>query len=254
MLEEILATMKALVLPPGKGTLAEKRRRTRVEVDLPVLYRTDSTRDQLAEERKSAEKGRLIDLGLNNVRLSGFKVIPRGQRVWIVYPAAPSGVLDTVRFKAMWSRKGTRSFAIHTGLEFDDVEEHLEKTWLRHVLRRLGFVEDGIFQKREKVRAAAPELEGMVVLPDGHEPEPVTVLNLGVGGAFLNGPRPVPPMTDLVLQVGPWDGLPALRMKGRVCRYQPTGVLHTWGVEFTDPKPAQVSLLGKYMVRLLNKH
>lgn len=239
MLKEILDGLKTLVGGRG-GDTDEKRRLIRLKCRYPVTCSLE----------KRAFLATVVDMGLQGMRLEFPERVKAGQEIHVTYNSdAPTFTVDTVRCRAAWCRKG-RAGKIEVGVRYEETPANLEHSWVKVILRELGFDEKSIFQRRRQRRAVAM-LPAHVDRGTGRVA--ARVLNLGVGGALLQAEDFLDKGQRLTLEIGPALGLPILVARAEVvnCRYEPQSRSWFAGLRFRDLGGRQLDLLSRYLVNLL---
>lgn len=242
MLNEIVQGLRSLVQgrPEGAGT-GEKRELIRLKCRYKVTLSIE----------KQAFGGHVTDMGLKGMRAEVPERLKVGTPVHVTYSAETTGFqVDTVKTVVAWCRK-SKTGKIEVGLRYDETRTNLERSWVKLILRELGFDEKSIFQRR-KARRAVAMLPAQVARM-GQRTQGARVLNLGVGGALLQSDERFDKGQDMVLDVGPALGLPVLSVPGEVvtCRYEPQSQSWLEGVRFRSMDQKQLDLLTRYIVNLL---
>jgi len=241
MLREILAGLKTLTLGHGKTATGERRRLVRLKCRYPVT----------CELEKSAFRAVVVDMGVQGLRLEIPERLKRGQVVHVTYPSTQAHfAVDSVRCVVNWTRRNPQG-QLEAGLRYDDLESNLEKSWVKVILRELGFDAASIFQRR-KARRVVAMLQVQLRRP-GRTGLTARVLNLGVGGALLQTLDPFDRGQVLTMDLGPVKGLSVLSVSAEVltCRYEPRSQSWFCGVRFSGLSDRQLDLLSRYLVHLL---
>ncbi len=197
----------------------------------------------------------ILDMGLNGMRLRMQERIKPGSTVFVYHPAQVDRteneyVLCLVR----WSRKRRDSEEIEAGLQYADTPGNMRRSWVKFLLKELGFDERAIYTRRKLIRAKSLLTAVLFSTVDGHKLEG-KVLNLGVGGALFESSTTYPPKTQVRLRIPAWGKLKPLDLPGVVLhskRPNPSGNYLT-SVRFEDLRSPQLKLLGQYVLQLLKE-
>lgn len=243
MLDDILGGLRSLVQGRGGGTPDEKRRLIRLKCRYKVTLTTE----------KRGFTGTVTDMGVQGMRLQVTEKVKPGSHLHVTFPAhSDSFKVDTVRCLVAWCRK-SRSGALEAGVRYDDEKNNLEKSWVKFILRELGFDEKSIFQRRKTLRAVA--MLPATVSRVGQSPLSGRILNLGVGGALLQSDDRLQSGQDLTLDIGPAEGLPLLSVPGHIVSDRYETESRTWfhGVRFRSMDDSRLQQLTRYIVSLLKQ-
>lgn len=245
-MKSFLAGLKSLV--KGKGaspSWAYQERRTTVRLlcQFDVDGKTGSSKKF---------QGQIVDMGLKGMKLRTFEQLAAGDSVFITYPVPILTVpKDTLRCRVLWTRSRSRDFVVFAGLAYDESEAEMSKSWVKYLLKQLGFSRENIYQKRTYSRAECFVPARMVYGPnpgvDG------TLYNLGVGGALIEAAAAVQTGTSVDLLIGPYEDLPQFALKGRLVNRREEARRHLHGVEFSDLSPKQLRHVEKYLFHLLRQ-
>lgn len=242
MLNEIVQGLRSLVQGRAESVgTGEKRQLIRLKCRYKVTLSIE----------KQAFSGHVVDMGLQGMRAEVPERLKVGTPVHVTYNAeSTSFQVDTVKSVVAWCRK-SKTGKIEVGLRYQDTRTNLERSWVKVILRELGFDEKSIFQRRKARRAVAmlPAQAGSM----GQRPLPARALNLGVGGALLQSDERFDKGMEMTLDIGPALGLPVLTVAGEVmtCRYEPQSQSWLEGVRFRSMDQKQLDLLTRYIVNLL---
>lgn len=132
-------------------------------------------------------------------------------------------------------RQGGRTLA---GLAFENLDQ-LPRSWVHPLL--LKAFPRRLEQRRYSLRIRC-KLSGQVNAPGGSFP--VTVRDLSIGGALLEGPQPLQEGCTVELVLGPWAPLPALTLVGQVQRLQKPKGTYLVGLRFEGGKVPRELLLN----------
>ncbi len=241
MLKEILAGLKTLTLGSGRTATGERRRLVRLKCRYAVT----------CEVEKAAFRAVVVDMGVQGLRLETPERLKRGQVAHVTYSTPHAAfAVDSVRCVVSWVRRNGQG-QLEAGLRYEDQEENLEKSWVKVILREMGFDAASIFQRR-KARRVVAMLTVQLRRPGGAVMN-ARVLNLGVGGALLQIADPLDRGQTLLMDLGPVKGLPVLPVSAEVltCRYEPRSESWFCGVRFRNLSDRQLDLLSRYLIHLL---
>lgn len=232
----------------GKGSesdpwdFSERRSLVRLECQYEVIGRREG-------QRRTFE-GQIVDMGLKGMKLRTFEPLKQGEQVHITYPVPILEIpQDTVVCRVLWVKTRPRDFVLFAGLGYAESDQVMAQSWVKYLLRQLGFSRERIFQKRQSVRAECfvpAQLSGQ----DGH-PVEARLYNLGVGGALVEAAAPWEVGQSVQLQLGPYEGLPRCTLGGRLVSRRPEARRFLHGIEFYDLGNAQLRTLGRYLFFLL---
>ncbi len=222
---------------------AEERRRL-------IRLRCDYSVQCVVEQEQFA--AHIIDMGLNGMRLRMSHKLKPGSNVFVYHPTRSERVENEyVLCLVRWSRKRRDSDELETGLQYADTPGNMRRSWVKFLLKELGFDERAIYTRRKSIRAEAA-LTGQLVTPEGRQLNG-TVLNLGAGGALFESPTTFPPSTKVRLRVGPLGSLRELWLTGIVLHAKTPNQdgAQLTSIRFEDLKAGQVKQLGQYVLQLL---
>jgi len=220
----------------------ERRRLIRLRCDYTV---------QCVVEQQQFE-AHIIDMGLNGMRLRMNHKLKPGSNVFVYHPTRSERIENEyVLCLVRWSRKRRESEELETGLQYADTPGNMRRSWVKFLLKELGFDERAIYTKRKTIRAES-SIEGLLASEDGAQMEG-TVLNLGAGGALFESANAFAPSTKVKLRVGPIAGLRQLWLTGIVLHSKQAhpNEPHLTSIRFEDLKAGQVRALGQYVLQLL---
>jgi hypothetical protein len=195
-------------------------------------------------------QGQIVDMGLKGMKLRTFEPLKRGDLISITYPVPILEVsLDTVRCKVLWTQPRSRDFVLFVGLVYAEDEKTMARSWIKYLLKQLGFSKERIYQKRKYARAEcfvpAKMVYGAGKVVEGR------LFNLGVGGALVEAAAPLEDGEKIELHVGPYEELPAIYLPGRLVSRRSEARRFLHGVEFSDLNASQARSLGRYLFFLL---
>ncbi len=203
---------------------------------------------------KKKHRGSIIDMSLQGMKLRCFAPVKKNDLVKVTYPKPIIGAeQETIRCKALWVRKRDRDFVTFVGLGYDEDDQTMSRSWVKYLLRQLGFDQNRIFEKRKAVRAEcfipAEVVFGHAKLLDGK------LYNLGIGGALVECPKRLEKNTLVELRIGPFEDLEQFSVSGQIVGVRKQGNLYYFGIEFPhELKETTVKNLGKYLIHLLKNH
>ena len=241
MLKQILDGLKSLVKSSDCGCTGERRRVVR----LKCRYEVTCLREHVAF------RAVLVDMGVRGLRLETHERLKPGQAIHVSFNAPHNSVsVESVKCKVCWARRNKQA-KLEAGLCYDEPQENLERSWVKVILREVGFDAASIVQRR-KARRVVAMLRGEA-LPEGHRPMACRVLNLGAGGALLQLPEALEKGQALAMLIGPGLGEPPLKVAGEVvsCRYESQSSAWFCGTRFADLSDRQLDQLSRYIVLLL---
>ncbi|MEW6284041.1 MAG: PilZ domain-containing protein, partial [Candidatus Eremiobacterota bacterium] len=193
----------------------------------------------------------VTDIGLGGVRLALPQRVEMGQEISVrSLEMQDTKVKLEVHARVVWCKPNPETGTIEAGLQFQEDPEVLGGSWVSALLHQLG-AEQRHFEGRKHIRALAG-LDASVQLPDASTLHG-KVQDLGLGGGQLLSEQPLPPQTPLKLQVGPYGEYDPLNLTAEVLnsRYDDEKKLWAHSLKFVKTPPAQLKLLGRYVVDLL---
>lgn len=195
-------------------------------------------------------KGQVVDMSLKGMKLRGFVPAKVGD---IVEVSNPREILDssvnTIKCKVLWCRKRERDFVVFLGVAYAESDQVMSRSWIKSILRELGFDSQKIFQKRKFVRAEC-FIPANLVYGHGKSVEG-QVYNLGVGGTLIECRKPFDVGTMVEARIGPLEDLDEFSITGKVVQVTQQGPLYMHGIEFTTIKQNTLDALSKYLIFLL---
>lgn len=257
MLRDIIDGFVSLFQPDGPQEDRRKVIRLRCRFDIFLL--TD----------KEVTAATVVDMGLQGLRVECREYFKTGTQVSLIYrgaigeqPAVSRVHLERdiegafsqgVLCEVSWSQKDKFTKVSTIGVTYNDSPKRMGKSWVKKILREIGFDEDTIFQRRKIVRVISS-------IPCKLTADKSTwrgrVINMGAGGALFQGDYKIQVGQVVKVSIGPYKKkLKNLEVRGQIVtqRYEQStnGWLH--GVRFMGMSKAQVALLGKYVVGLLKE-
>jgi c-di-GMP-binding flagellar brake protein YcgR len=219
----------------------ERRRLIRLRCDYKVQCVVD-------QQQFSAQ---IRDMGLNGMRLRMSEKLKPGTNIFVYHPSNTQRVENEyVLCLVRWSRKHKDSEDFDVGLQYADTPGNMRRSWVKFLLKELGFDERAIYTRRKSIRADSA-MEG-VINADGQEFKGM-VLNLGAGGALFETDTHFAPNTKVQLRVGPLGSLKAIWLPGILLHSKESEESTTQlaSIRFVDLKPGQVRSLGQFVLQLL---
>lgn len=228
------------VRSPSKSE--ERRRLIRLRCDYQVQCVVDQT----------SLTARIADMGLNGMRVRLAQKLKPGSKIFVYHPSRAVDKVEEeyVLCEVRWCRRRRDSDELEAGLKYADITGNMRRSWVKFLLKELGFDERAIYTRRKLIRADA-SMTGELISEDGQRLEG-TLVNLGAGGALFESSKSFHPTCKVRMTVGPLGKLRSLEVSGVILHIRPNseGKLHT-SIRFEDLKAAQVKLLGQYVVQLL---
>lgn len=234
--------LRSLFLQSGGTSPEERRRLIRVKCSYEVNCIVGS----------KSFPATVVDMGLNGLRLEVPKRLKQGTTVYVQRPR-PSNRFDNehVMCTVRWCRKKSSSDVLEVGLQYADTPGNMRRSWVKFLLKELGFEERAIYSRRKNVRAPS-ELPATVRNKEG-EKLTGTLINLGVGGALFKSEQAFSPGLSVRVAVGPYQRFSALDLESTVLSTRRTqdGGAYLLSLRFCDLSSKEVRLLGDYVIRLL---
>lgn len=226
-----------------RGPRSEERRRL-------IRLRCDYAVQCVMEQEQFA--GHVADMGLNGMRLQVEQKLKPGSKIFVYHPAQGDKVENEyVLCLVRWCRKRREGELYDLGLQYVDTPGNMRRSWVKFLLKELGFDERAIYTRRKSIRAEA-SLEGKLTAEDGRE-IPGTVVNLGAGGALFQCTQPFPPTTRVRLWLGALGRIRAVELPAVVIhskRPRENGP-HFTSLRFEELNARQVRVLGQNVLHLL---
>lgn len=240
MLKEILKGFLSLVQrPTPEWDFGERRKLIRMRCHYKA---------QLELEGKKLE-GVITDMGVGGLRLKVFQAMKPGQIVTVHSPFNEVGEDGApVDCKVVWNQQPEKNFVTYAGLVYATDAKKMSRTWVKGVMKQLGFRPESLLSKRTWVRAEC-FLEGTVKRADNSRHE-IRIQNLGVGGALFEY-RDKLTLAEITIRIGPYDKLPGLDVSGTLVKARPQGKNYLYSMEFGEMKPAQLRMLAVYLKTFL---
>jgi c-di-GMP-binding flagellar brake protein YcgR len=230
-------------------SLKDKRKSVRIRCSINVT----------AHSGKEEFAARVVEMGKEGVRLEVSRRLKPGTKygIEVKHKAISASVLDyeimNVWGEVLWCRKKRLSSRMLAGVRFIDNPSHIERSWVRFILRRLGYDSKTVFQKRKDIRVGASVsvryMMGRERMGDGK------ISNIGIGGILMECVNSLPVNQEIHLRIGPYASMEALVIKGVVLQCRRDAATRLWklGIRFTEHSPKQTQILGRYIVRFLKE-
>lgn len=240
MFQSLVQGFKTLVQRPADNWDYSERRKL---IRLRCEYRC------LIEIQGKNHEAVILDMGLGGLRLRSYQPCKVGDTLQILSPFNEIGDSnEPVLCQVQWVQQSNKSFHNYLGVKYISDNKAMARTWVRGVLKQLGFRPEFITSKRRWVRADHI-LEGTLKRPDNNRHE-ILVHNLGIGGALFEY-RNALPLGDSEIRVGPYEGLPAMDLQGVLVKARPQGRHYLYGLQFENLNASQLRMLGVYLKHLL---
>ena len=195
--------------------------------------------------------GQIVDIGLGGMKLRCAHPPEVGESVNVSYPTVGDQVANqSVPCRVEWVRGREKDSAQFVGLTYDASNELLGCSWVKVLLKELGFRPDLTFQRRRFLRA-----EGFIpvcVTDCSGTQHDGQLCNLGVQGALVENPLPYPLGSELTLEIGPLENLQPLKVTGTVT--QTSSQSDLLSISFTQLTRESTDTLGSYLRHLLLNH
>jgi hypothetical protein len=246
--QDILDGFRALMLPRGGGEAPRQQRRL---TRLHSLYRVAVGVD--GKEMKAT----VVDMGLEGMKLEvPFRIQP-GKEVDVRWLGASASAaarrfdLDSIRARVMWCRKKRFLSVIEIGVAYADTESNMERSWVKYILRQVGFEIQSILDRRKSVRLQA--LLRADVKSGATQALPGMVINMGAGGVLFESASRVGPGSTVFLEIGPSFEHDMLICRGIVVEARQAENGWHLGIRFEDLQPRQATLVTGYVKSLMQE-
>ncbi|MEW6279906.1 MAG: PilZ domain-containing protein, partial [Candidatus Eremiobacterota bacterium] len=225
------------------GRTPEERRR---------LIRLKCNYDVTAIVGDRSMPARVIDVGLYGMRLEMRDRLRAGASVYVHHPK-PSHRFDNehVLCEVRWCRRRPKSDRLEIGVQYADTPGNMRRSWVKFLLKELGFDERAIYTRRKAIRA--PSSISAEMRDEKGDTIPGMVVNVGVGGALFQSQNAFGPGTNIRMKIGPYRRFKPLELTGTIIstRKQDETDGYLTSVRFGATTPGQVRLLGDYVIDLL---
>lgn len=227
----LLSGLKFFSLKRERADGTERRKSVRIQCYYQVVCNQGVRRFEAVVQ----------DVGLTGLCLQSSLRLKRGQTIEVV----PTSGGNPVPCQVRWCRGGV------AGLSFELRPTELVRSWVSQLLTAVGFNEEAVYQRRTAIRASA-DLPVALKAAD-QEMQSGRLLDLGVGGALVQVTAELALGQRRTLVVGPHWNLEVMRLECEVVRVDvpDPGDRFNLGLRFLDPTPAQMRLLGSYVVELM---
>lgn len=221
----------------------ERRELVRIRCHYDVQYRY----------RDKRHRGQIVDMSLRGMKLRCFQAPQVGDLVEVTYQVPSVDIANhTIPCKVQWVRSRERDFVQFVGLSYDATDEVLRNSWVKMLLKQLGFRPDKIFQRRNYVRA-----ECFIPVRVVHRRVQVfegKLYNIGARGALVEGQTDLELGELVELQIGPFEELPRFEVTGTVIQKTKNHGNVSLGVEFGELSDSSIETLSHYLRHLLINH
>lgn len=124
--------------------------------------------------------GTVSNMGLGGMRLLIPRRLDNGSELTLTQADLDSGPVTS---KVIWTRQ-LRSGEVETGLAYEGPPARLQQSWVKPALQRLGFEVMPENERRQHVRV---NVKTTASLEAAGQRLPCTVVDLGLGGALIEG-------------------------------------------------------------------
>lgn len=245
MLKKLLQGLKALRGGDSDPDWSYEERRDliRMRCHYEVEYRFDGKK----------YPGQIVDMSLGGMKLRCFQPPPKDATVEVTYSVPALDIREqTVPCRVSWVRGRERDFVHFVGLAYDASDDVLKNSWVKMVLKQLGFNPKKIYQRRKFIRAdcfiPAQIIYQRVKVMEGR------LYNLGAMGALVETQAPLEKGEFVELHIGPLEDMPRLDISGTVVQVTKQHGNVTMGIEFGKLSDRATERLGRYLKHLLIKH
>lgn len=141
MLRDLIGGMRALRLGEAGG---EPRYR-----DFRQVVRMRCHYDVVCRWEQRQVEGAIVDIDLGGMKLRGSDLPQVGESVEVLLAAGDAKVAEqAVPCRVVWVRRRERDGVGFAGLTYDASNELLRRSWVRVLLKELGFRPERTFQRR----------------------------------------------------------------------------------------------------------
>lgn len=241
MLKGLLSGIKALVRggQDEDWDLSDRRELVRLQCHYDVEF----------VHRGKKHEGRIVDMGLKGMKLRGFRTMKKGEEVAVNYGLAIDALHETVNCKVLWCRQREKDYVTFVGLEYNEPDDRMRKSWVKCLLQELGFGKSKIYEKRKHVRADC-FVPGRVVY--GHAAAAKGQLqNLGVGGALVEIPQRLEVGADVELSIGPYEEIKQFSLNAKVVHCAKVLGKHQVSLQFQSISDQSFEKLSECLLYLL---
>lgn len=228
-------------------SLKDKRKAVRIRCSINAVCH--GTKEEFA--------ARIVEMGKEGIRLEvPRKVLPGAKYgIELRHRSISASVLDydimNIWGEVLWCRKKRFSSKMVAGIRFLDTSSNIDRSWVRFILKRLGFDSKSVFQKRHDIRV--PVLIPLKYAVDREKRGEARVANIGIGGILMETLEPIQVNAEVHLKIGPYGRFAPIICRGTIlqCRRDPATRMYKMGVRFLPLGPKQVQLLGRYILKFL---
>lgn len=197
--------------------------------------------------------GQVVDMSLGGLKLRCFQNMTVGQNVDLTYSAdALDAREQTITCRVQWVRTRESDLVRFIGLSYDASDDILRNSWVKIVLKQLGFRPDKVFQRRKFVRADCVIPAKLVY--NRQQSTEGRLHNLGARGGLVECCTQLKHNEPVELQVGPFEKLATLHLTGKVVQVTPQDDVFLIGVQFGSLTDKSTDRLGQYLRHLLLEH
>jgi hypothetical protein len=231
----------------GKGGATPDERRRLIRIRCQYQVKVDYNQQSFQAE--------VVDIGLNGMKLLVKEKFPAKAVLQVHQPEASEGLnTDQVECSVRWcrrSRLGGEGFEV--GVQYADSKGNMRKSWVKFLLKELGFDERSIFTRRKAIRADS-KLVCQLSGDDGRSLDGMCV-NLGIGGSLFEGRTSYAPTSNVRLRIGPFKKLKAVELPGQIITTRRLGEDKDYqsSIRFGEMSGSQLRLLGEYVLYLLRE-
>ncbi|MBI3926392.1 MAG: PilZ domain-containing protein [Armatimonadetes bacterium] len=239
MLQGLMDKLRNMLGSGGRWAYEERRRLNRISCDLEVEIARGDLKYQ----------ARVTNMSLSGMGLCCHGALKSGDRVTVRYLAPLLGAKrDRVACSVVWSRSQGNSTVV--GVIYEEDEKVMAQSWVKSVLREIGFGNGNISSRRKAVRADC--YVPVKCTLGGRTGRTGTLYNLGSGGALveLEG-EGLAVGTALTLHIGPFEKLPRLNAPGTITAARSKGTVWQYGFEFSEMNARDGQVLEQYLSALL---
>lgn len=196
-------------------------------------------------------KATVVDIGVQGLKIRTGQQLKVGDRLRLAPPEDGIGRgANPVDGKVVWVKTTDKSYARHVGLVFTTKKEEMGQSWVKMLLKELGFKPKAIFTNRRFIRADCFLDAKFQSRQVGREVSG-RVYNIGVGGMLLETHYDLPMNEGTEMEFVAIDGLPVLRLLAYPVQVKKDGTVRLIGLEFRDLSARQLDVLSQYLKKLL---
>lgn len=243
VLRRLLDGIISFFQPKGSALPDERRRLIRIRCRYEVRVDWEA----------QSQQARVVDIGLNGMKLVCPTKIPLKSALQVHQPHTDGGLNDDhVECVVQWSRKA-RQGGFEIGVQYSDTKGNMRRSWVKFLLKELGFDERSIFTRRKAIRAQSQFIVQLFG-DDGRILDGLCV-DLGVGGALFEGKTSYSAQSAVRMRIGPYRKLKVLELPGQIITTRKLGDDKGYqsSIRFGEMSSSQVRLLGSYVLQLLKE-